>query len=136
MKPSYPPSTADEAHTRYYSQTPLTLFRFSALTFNGHQIHYSVPWCQNVEGHRNLVVHGPLNMINLLDLWRDARDGRASGKEVGYSVPEKIVYRATRPLYANEQYRATLEPEEGEKTHAVIHSEEGALSMKADITAP
>src|SRR5271168_4480777 len=59
------------SHTRDFTQTPVSLFRFSALTFNGHKIHYSKEWCQQVEGHRDIVVHGPLNLINMLDFWRD-----------------------------------------------------------------
>lgn len=127
--PVYPKAQADEAHLRYYRQSPAALFRFSALTFNTHKIHYSVPWCQNVEGHRNVVVHGPLNLVNLLDLWRDVR------KEGEYSTPASITYRATWPLYADEEYRAALEPEDEKKTKALIHAGDGALAMKAEITA-
>jgi 3-methylfumaryl-CoA hydratase len=47
---------------RRESWTPDTtqLFRYSALTFNGHKIHYDVDYCRSVEGYPNLVVHGPL----------------------------------------------------------------------------
>ena len=54
-------------HIRDFTQTPVSLFRFSALTFNAHKIHYSTEWCRDVEGHRGAVVHGPLNLINMLD---------------------------------------------------------------------
>lgn len=127
--PVYPETQAGQERIRYYCQSPAALFRFSALTFNTHKIHFSLPWCQNVEGHRNVVVHGPLNLINLLDLWRDVRN------EGETSTPAKIAYRATWPLYADEEYRASLEPEEEKKTNVVIHAGDGAIAMKADITA-
>ncbi|KAF2730299.1 hypothetical protein EJ04DRAFT_555539 [Polyplosphaeria fusca] len=83
----------DGSLTRDFTQTEVTLFRFSALTFNAHKIHYSKPWCQSVEGHRDCVVHGPLNLINMLDLWRDAaRDADEA------AVPKSISYRAMSPL--------------------------------------
>ena len=86
--------------------TPVTLFRFSALTFNGHKIHYNREWCREVEGHRELVVHGPLNLVCMVDFWRDVIAG---GDEE--CVPRRVVYRATGPLYAGEEYRIVMEEE-------------------------
>jgi hydroxyacyl-ACP dehydratase HTD2-like protein with hotdog domain len=95
-------------HQRDFLQTQTALFRFSALTFNAHKIHYSPGWCRDVEGHRDAVVHGPLNLINMLDFWRDVvKEGDAE------SVPGKIVYRAMSPLYVGEQYRILLEKSSG-----------------------
>ena len=88
--------------SRDFLQTPVSLFRFSALTFNAHMIHYSRPWCRAVEGHRDIVVHGPLNLINMLDFWRDEQAN-------DYMIPRSIRYRATAPFYAGENYRALLE---------------------------
>jgi hydroxyacyl-ACP dehydratase HTD2-like protein with hotdog domain len=110
----------DSDRKRDFCQTDTTLFRFSALTFNGHKIHYSPEWCREVEGHRNAVVHGPLNLINMLDFWRDeARGGKAD------AVPRSIAYRAMSPLYVGEPYRILLQ-KNGEK-----ESEKG--EWKADI---
>jgi hydroxyacyl-ACP dehydratase HTD2-like protein with hotdog domain len=100
------------------------------LTFNGHKIHYSPEWCREVEGHRNAVVHGPLNLINMLDFWRDtARGGNAK------AVPRSIAYRAMSPLYVGEPYRILLEQNEekaGEwKTE--IWDSFGKQSMKGTI---
>jgi len=47
------------------------LFRYSALTFNGHRIHYDLPYAQEVEGYPGLLVHGPLMAQMLADLCRD-----------------------------------------------------------------
>lgn len=114
-----------------FCQTQTALFRFSALTFNGHKIHYLPEWCREVEGHRDAVVHGPLNLINMLDFWRDvAREGDAE------SVPRKIVYRAMSPLYVGEQYRILLEKRGGQesvKWDAKIWDSFGKQSMRGII---
>ena len=55
---------------------PVLLFRFSALTFNSHRIHYDRAWAMDVEGYPELVVHGPLTSTLLLDFARDAHPGR------------------------------------------------------------
>ncbi|EGE82406.1 mesaconyl-C4 CoA hydratase, variant [Blastomyces dermatitidis ER-3] len=127
-------------HTRTLCQSAVTLFRFSALTFNGHKIHYSLPWAQEVEGHPGLVVHGPLNLISILDLWRDVRAAQKGnqGAAVGeIMIPEGIVYRATSPLYAEEEYRIVLEEAEGggDGGNVNIYSPAGTVAMKAEITA-
>jgi 3-methylfumaryl-CoA hydratase len=47
--------------TKPFTPDSTMLFRYSALTFNGHRIHYDVDYCRNVEGYGNLVIHGPLS---------------------------------------------------------------------------
>jgi hydroxyacyl-ACP dehydratase HTD2-like protein with hotdog domain len=113
--------------TRDFLQTPVSLFRFSALTFNAHKIHYSPEWCRAVEGHRDAVVHGPLNLINMLDLWRDSeKEGDAEG------VPKSISYRAMSPLYVGEKYRIVLAKNKGD-WKADIWDSYGKLAMKGTI---
>jgi 3-methylfumaryl-CoA hydratase len=51
--------------TKTYTPTSTMLFRYSALTFNGHRIHYDVDYCRTNEGYQNLVIHGPLNATML-----------------------------------------------------------------------
>lgn len=94
-----------------FRQTSVSLFRFSALTFNAHKIHFLPEWCREVEGHRGPVVHGPLNLINILDLWRDGQKETASTRHE-VKVPKKITYRATGPIYAEEDYKITLNSED------------------------
>jgi 3-methylfumaryl-CoA hydratase len=55
---------------------PVRLFRFSALTFNSHRIHYDRPWAMDVEGYPGLVVHGPFTSTMLIDFARDHNPGR------------------------------------------------------------
>ncbi|WEW59694.1 hypothetical protein PRK78_005174 [Emydomyces testavorans] len=129
--PPNPSSATAKVYTRNLCQTPETLFRMSALTFNGHKIHYSLPWAREVEGHRGLVVHGPLNLISILDFWRDMRE--KEGGDPQAIVPESISYRATHPLYAGEEYQIVLE-EDGTLTQANIYNSDGVVCMKADIS--
>ncbi|MDD2899080.1 MAG: MaoC family dehydratase N-terminal domain-containing protein, partial [Desulfuromonadaceae bacterium] len=51
--------------SKTYTPTAPMLFRYSALTFNGHRIHYDADYCRNTEGYENLVIHGPLNATML-----------------------------------------------------------------------
>ena len=104
--------------TSRYNQSAISLFRFSALTFNGtcinltlledllnnncllaHQIHYSLPWTQRVEGHPDIVVHAPLNLILMLELYRKSHPD---------TTPTSIEYRAVSPLYAGDAYSINL----------------------------
>lgn len=110
---------------RDFTQTPVTLFRFSALTFNAHKIHYNKEWCRDVEGHRDLVVHGPLNLINMLNLWRDSRTEDA--------LPKRIKYRMTSPLYVEERYRVILDEEEDKVSLGKIVDSFGKVAMVAEI---
>jgi 3-methylfumaryl-CoA hydratase len=71
----------------------VALFRFSALTFNGHRIHYDYPHVTAAEGYPNVVVHAPLLALLLLDL--AVRNGPRDSV-AGYE------YRATSPLYCGE----------------------------------
>jgi hydroxyacyl-ACP dehydratase HTD2-like protein with hotdog domain len=109
--------------------TPVSLFRFSALTFNAHKIHYALPWCRDVEGHRNLVVHGPLNLIHILDLWRDTRP------KGSFELPKSIKYRATSPVYAEEAYCIVLEDKPDGRSEVKLWTSEGKVGMEADIQA-
>jgi 3-methylfumaryl-CoA hydratase len=66
--PSSPPAPAPFDFEHIVTPTPTLLFRFSALTFNAHRIHYDHPYATQVEGYEGLVVHGPLIAVLMLDL--------------------------------------------------------------------
>lgn len=63
------PETDSRAFSAEIRPDPIMLFRYSALTFNGHRIHYDLDFCQTHEGYPNLVFHGPLTATLLLDLF-------------------------------------------------------------------
>lgn len=69
------------------------LFRYSALTFNSHRIHYDRPYAQNEEGYPGLVVHGPLTATLLLDL---------AQRELGANALGSFRMRAAAPTFAGE----------------------------------
>lgn len=78
------PPRGDQAPTPPVSRTvvadPVQLFRFSALTFNAHRIHYDVPYATGVERYPGLVVHGPLLATLLMDHYlRDRPRAPAAG---------------------------------------------------------
>jgi 3-methylfumaryl-CoA hydratase len=73
----------------------VTLFRFSALTFNGHRIHYDQPYSMREEGYPGVVVHGPLLALLLLD---------GAGRHGG-GAPDRFAYRAVSPLFAGEEFK-------------------------------
>ena len=64
------PARTDEAFGRELVPDPVLLFRYSALTFNGHRIHYDRGYVTEVERYPGLVVHGPLIATLLVDLLR------------------------------------------------------------------
>jgi 3-methylfumaryl-CoA hydratase len=95
-KPEPAPATPDWSER--CSADAVTLFRFSALTFNGHRIHYDQPYATGVEGYPGLVVHGPLTALLLIDAAVRHREGSA-GRAVGFQ------YRAVSPIFADEEIR-------------------------------
>ena len=70
------PAPSGEAYHRAIVPDPVLLFRYSALTFNGHRIHYDRSYVTDVEGYPGLVVHGPLTQTLLIDFARDHAGGR------------------------------------------------------------
>ncbi|KAH7390461.1 hypothetical protein BKA66DRAFT_439776 [Pyrenochaeta sp. MPI-SDFR-AT-0127] len=86
-----------------HSLTPTRslLFRYSALTFNAHLIHLDRDFARNVEGHRNLLVHGPLSLTIILQ----AISGYLNTHTQGRQVLGSIEYRNLAPLYCDEQMR-------------------------------
>ncbi|KAL6160233.1 hypothetical protein ACJBU6_01580 [Exserohilum turcicum] len=77
------------------------LFRFSALTFNAHLIHLDPDFARNVEGHRNLLVHGPLSLILMLQAFNRHLKTHTQGEQ----VVESMEYRNLAPLYCDEEMR-------------------------------
>jgi 3-methylfumaryl-CoA hydratase len=71
--PEPTPAPRDEQFSREIVPDPVLLFRYSALTFNGHRIHYDRSYVTEVEGYPGLIVHGPLIATLLMDLLRRHR---------------------------------------------------------------
>ena len=75
---------------------PVLLFRYSALTFNGHRIHYDRDYAVNEEGYPGLVVQGPLTASLLLDLMY---------RQLGPVSIKRFSFRGTRPLFDSAPFR-------------------------------
>lgn len=75
------------------------LFRYSALTFNTHRIHYDAPYAHEVERYRGLVVHGPLIASLLLQL---------AARELGENRLARFVFRGTSPAIVGEQLHLVM----------------------------
>ena len=118
--------------TQRYNRDVVQLFRMSAVTFNGHRIHYDLPWAQNVEGHRNVVVHGPLNLLTMLDIWRDHTSSKT---ETTVVYPKEIEYRATSPVYAGEAYQILMNKDFFEKNEGNMQGlcDDGTTLFKGTI---
>lgn len=80
--------------TRTVRPNEVMLFRYSALTFNSHRIHYDHPYVTEVEGYPGLVTHGPLTATLLLDAFMSTHP---EASVTGYR------FTAKSPLFANEQ---------------------------------
>ena len=90
-----PQPVSATALSRDIKTDEVMLFRFSALTFNSHRIHYDRKYAQNQEGYRDLVVHGPLTAVCLADA--------ANGSSVGPIA--SFEFRARAPFHVGETIR-------------------------------
>ena len=78
--------------------SPLLLFRFSALTFNGHRIHYDLAHARE-EGYPGLLVHGPLQAALMLNL---------SARRLDHT-PQRFMYRCLAPIYGSDRFGVSFE---------------------------
>ena len=117
------PAPADAKWRREIRPDPVLLFRYSAVTFNSHRIHYDHPYVTQVEGYPGLVVHGPLIATLLVDLLRRSRPDVVLR---GYS------FRALRPLCDTAPFMTCGEPDEGARSAKLwTRDAEGAITMEA-----
>lgn len=91
------------AHRALVPSEPL-LFRYSALTFNSHRIHYDAPYARDEENCRGLVVHGPLLATLLLDLAR---------RELGDNALKTFDFRGLSPAICGEELHFVMRASEG-----------------------
>ena len=92
-KPRPASARADEDASATYCLGPTTLFRYSALTFNGHRIHYDRDYARDIEGYPGLVVHGPL-IAQLMLSFAERAHGRAT----------RFDFRAKAPAFDGEAF--------------------------------
>jgi 3-methylfumaryl-CoA hydratase len=100
------------------------LFRFSAVTFNAHRIHFDLDYAQAVEKYPGLVVHGPLQAILLM---------QAARRHRGDAWPRSYRFRGVRPLFHFDALSLAGQPEaEGQQALATVQGD-GLMCMQADV---
>ena len=123
--PAGKPAPQQAAWRRELQASEAVLFRYSAITFNGHRIHYDIDYCRQAEGYPGLIVHGPLQTTLLLDLCRrnDARPVRT------------LDYRATHPVFHQETFSVNGQPSaDGKSVELWTANAAGSYAMRGTAT--
>ena len=123
VAPAPKAAAATSTWERKWIPNDVLLFRYSALTFNGHRIHYDRRYVTEVEGYPGLIVHGPMVATLLLDLLR-------------HQLPDAQVaryeFRAVRPVFDINPFYVCGEPQPDGKTIKLwAKDHEGWLTMDA-----
>jgi 3-methylfumaryl-CoA hydratase len=122
--PAGKPAPASAAWSREITPDPVLLFRYSALTFNGHRIHYDRSYVTGVEGYPGLIVHGPLIATLLLDLLHRHRPD---------VTVTQFSFRAVGPLFDIEPFTVCGQPaDDGRSVKLWAKNSRGELAMQAE----
>ncbi len=116
----------DAAWAREIHPDPVLLFRYSALTFNGHRIHYDQPYATGVEGYPGLIVHGPLLATLMVELARAARPDTSIAS---------FQFRALSPIFDTAPFTVAGRPDDddGQAADLWIVNPQGKLAMRGRI---
>ena len=119
-----PPEVPNDAQwTREVVPDSTLLFRYSAVTFNGHKIHYDIDYCRDEEGYPGLVFHGPLTATMLLEMAMAQNSNQ---------LPETYEFRAYSPLFDNAPF--TLNGKmDGGKAILWASNPQNRLAMQATV---
>jgi len=123
--PSAQPKLAptDAVWSRTITPDPVLLFRYSALTFNGHRIHYDRSYVADVEGYPGLVVHGPLIATYMIELVRSHNPSRSI---------QSFDFRAVSPIFDTASFSVHARPDEDGKTiQCWATNPQGELAIQA-----
>ena len=105
---------------------PVQLFRYSALTFNSHRIHYDVDFCRNEEGYDGLIIHGPLTATMLMEAVRELEPER---------LLAQFSFRAVSPLTHVHAFSLhARRVENGLELWVCNHSGELAMTARASLS--
>jgi 3-methylfumaryl-CoA hydratase len=119
------PAPTDATWSKTIMADPVLLFRFSALTFNGHRIHYDQPYVTGTEGYPGLIVHGPLMGIVQIELARRCN-------------PDKVVsgfeFRALAPVFAGAAFSVHARREADGSMTTWIADRYGGLAQQGRAT--
>jgi 3-methylfumaryl-CoA hydratase len=124
VEPPPQPAPAGAPWQREIVPDEVLLFRYSALTFNGHRIHYDRRYVTEVEGYPGLVVHGPLIATLLMDLLR---------RQAPDAAVASFRFKAVRPAFDGHPLRLHGQ-RLGDSVKLWAQDHEGALTMDALAT--
>jgi 3-methylfumaryl-CoA hydratase len=119
------PAPSDAQWTRRIEPDDVLLFRYSALTFNGHRIHYDRRYVTTVEGYPGLIVHGPLIATLLLDLLR---------RELPAAQVKNFSFRAVKPVFDVAPFDVCGRREDQHTVKLWARTPEGHVAMDASAT--
>lgn len=121
---SSPAATPAPAWETVHRPEPTLLFRYSALTFNTHRIHYDLPYATGVEGYPGLVVHGPLMATLMLDAFRDAHPG---------ATVRRYAFRALAPAFAGAPLHCGGVPTADGRATLWVRSADGREHLSGEV---
>ena len=99
---------------------PTIMFRYSAITFNGHRIHYDYPYSTKEEFYPDLVFHGPLQATLLLHL----------SEENANKTAKKFIHRGVSPVFANMNLNLKLKKIDDEEYHSFSETDQHGMAME------
>jgi 3-methylfumaryl-CoA hydratase len=125
MAPAKPaPSPRLAQHRETHMADAVLLFRYSALTFNGHRIHYDRDYVTRIEGYPGLIFHGPLQAAFIVELAAKLRGGKP---------PKKLSYRGVQPLFEGGEFSINAN-DNGGVMELWAANAEGQPTMKGTAT--
>lgn len=128
-----PELTPDYEHT--ILPDPKLLFRFSALTFNAHAIHLDPQYSREIEGHRNLLFHGPMSFMFMMTLLQQKLAAAAAAQGGGgkKEVIKSVEYRNMAPLYCGEKVKFAGTKTGERKWEVWAETPEGGLAVRGKV---
>ncbi len=125
-QPPAPPQAPTNAQwSRTIHPDPMLLFRYSAITFNAHRIHYDRTYAQDVEHYPGIIVHGTLTATFLMDLCRREQPGRRLGR---------FGFRLVSPLFDTAPFSIHARQADGDSWDMWAANRDGGLAMRAEAT--
>jgi len=125
-KPKPPkPAPTDPTWRKTIQADPVLLFRFSALTFNGHRIHYDQPYVTGTEGYPGLIVHGPLMGLLQMEVARRSNPAR---------IARSFEFRALSPVFAGGAFSVQARREQEGSVTTWVADQNGGLAQQGGAT--
>ena len=114
--------------------SPTLLYRFSGLTFNAHRIHLDKQYCQQIEQHRGLLVHGPLSLVIMMQVVKQHLSNSNDGAILRtLQQIDSIEYKNLAPLYAEEPMTVCVCKTGDAKLEVWIQGPDGGIAVRGVV---